>query len=51
MDAITKRDGEPVNDYLEQVKSNSIALKVKLADLMHNMDLSRIAEPTAKDFA
>lgn len=51
VDAITKRDGEPLEDYLERVKSNPIAINVKLADLTHNMDLSRIAEPTAKDFA
>jgi (p)ppGpp synthase/HD superfamily hydrolase len=51
VDAITKRDGEPLDDYLEQVKSDPIAIRVKLADLTRNMDLSRIAEPTAKDFA
>ncbi|AFY60100.1 HD domain-containing protein [Synechococcus sp. PCC 6312] len=51
VDAITKRDGEPLDDYLERVKSNPIAIRVKLADLSHNMDLRRIAEPTAKDYA
>ncbi len=30
---------------------NAIARRVKLADLEDNMDLSRIAQPTAKDFA
>lgn len=51
VDAITKRDGEPLENCLERVKSNPIAIKVKLADLTHNMDLSRIAALTAKDFA
>lgn len=47
--AITKVDGEDYTAYLERVKANPIALKVKIADMTHNMDLSRIAEPTAED--
>ena len=49
VDAITKRKNEPYDDYLLQVKSNSIARLVKLADLSHNMDLSRLAKITEKD--
>ena len=30
-------------DYVRGIKSNSIAVKVKLADLSHNMDASRFA--------
>lgn len=48
--AITKLDGEPYEDYIVRVKSNAIARKVKIADVTHNMDISRIANPTAKDF-
>ncbi len=48
--AITKLDGEPYEDYILRVKSNAIARKVKIADLTHNMDISRIAHPTEKDF-
>ena len=48
--AITKLEGEPYEDYILRVKSNAIARKVKIADLMHNMDISRIANPTEKDF-
>ena len=51
VDAITKRAGEAYESYLDRVKSNPFALAVKLADLTHNMDLSRIANPTEKDFA
>lgn len=39
-------------DYLEYVanlKSNSIARKVKLADLRHNSDPTRMRNPTEKD--
>ena len=50
VDAITKRKNEPYDDYLLRVKSNSIARLVKLADLSHNMDLSRLAKITEKDF-
>ncbi|MBQ5766586.1 MAG: guanosine-3',5'-bis(diphosphate) 3'-pyrophosphohydrolase [Burkholderiaceae bacterium] len=51
IDAITKRVGEAYEIYLNRVKANPLALVVKLADLTHNMDLSRIATPTEKDFA
>ncbi|TYQ30271.1 HD domain-containing protein [Pseudanabaena sp. UWO310] len=48
--AITKLDGESYDDYVVRVKSNAIARKVKIADLTHNMDISRIPHPTEKDF-
>lgn len=43
---------EDYNDYIERIKnSNNIdALQIKLADLNHNMDISRIKNPTVKDF-
>ena len=49
VDAITKHKNEPYDDYLLRVKSNPIAQRVKLADLSHNMDLSRLAKITEKD--
>ena len=48
--AITKLDGELYDDYLLRVMGNAIALKVKIADVRHNMDISRIDNPTARDF-
>jgi (p)ppGpp synthase/HD superfamily hydrolase len=48
--AITKLDGELYEDYMVRVRSNTIARKVKIADITHNMDISRIANPTEKDF-
>ncbi|ELS32923.1 MULTISPECIES: HD domain-containing protein [Pseudanabaena] len=48
--AITKLDGESYDDYVVRLKSNAIACKVKIADLTHNMDISRIPHPTEKDF-
>lgn len=48
--AITKLDGESYADYILRVKANPIAIKVKIADLKHNLDLSRIPNPTEQDF-
>jgi len=36
-------------EYIENIKKNKLALKVKLNDLKSNMDLSRISSPTEKD--
>ena len=42
LEVITHKDGEPYGDYVRRVKENPIAKAVKLADLRHNSDLSRI---------
>ena len=50
--AITKVKGEPYGEYLRRVSENPIARAVKIADMRHNMDLSRLGrEPTEKDIA
>ena len=36
-------------DYIAQVKKNPLAAAVKLEDLRHNSDLTRLEEVTAKD--
>lgn len=41
----------PYLEYVERLKSNELARVVKVADLRHNSDLSRIKNPTPKDFA
>ena len=38
---LTHANGEPYEAYLARVKTHPVALKVKLADLKHNMDASR----------
>lgn len=38
-------------EYINCISRNSLALKVKLHDLRNNMDISRIPEPTEKDYA
>ena len=47
--AISKIKGESYQDYLNRVKSNNIARIVKLSDLAHNMQLSRLPKVTSKD--
>lgn len=49
VDDMTHRKGEPYFDYIARVKTNDIARTVKIADLTHNMDLSRLSTVTEKD--
>lgn len=37
-------------DYIKKINTNDIARKVKLADLRHNSDLSRIDHPSEYDY-
>lgn len=46
---ITKKADEDYEEYLNRVKQNPIALRVKIADMEHNSDISRIKNPTEKD--
>jgi len=47
---LTHKKNEPYLDYIMKIKDNQLARKVKIADLKHNMDLTRIANPADKDF-
>ena len=51
IEALTKNVGESRMDAARRAVKNRIARTVKLADNAENMDLSRIASPTEKDFA
>lgn len=50
VEAITRNDNESWNAYIRRVGENSLATKVKLNDLAHNSDLSRISQPKKVDF-
>lgn len=39
---LTHDDDVPYMDYVRKISENPVARKVKLADLMHNSDLSRL---------
>lgn len=46
---LTHDPSVPYMEYVERLKSNPIARSVKLADLTHNSDLSRLPVVTEKD--
>ena len=46
---LTHKDGVPyLGEYIENIKSNPLAKKVKLADLRHNSDSSRLSPANNK---
>ncbi|HEU7780044.1 TPA: GTP pyrophosphokinase [Streptococcus pneumoniae] len=49
VDILTKKKGQDYQSYLNLVKTNELARVVKLADLRHNSDLSRLPLITEKD--
>ena len=49
IDCLTKREGESYEDFIDRCKQNSIARKVKIADLEDNMDIRRLDVLTEKD--
>ncbi|HEK9589830.1 TPA: HD domain-containing protein [Streptococcus equi subsp. equi] len=49
VDILTKKKGQDYQSYLNLVKTNKLARTVKLADLKHNSDLSRLSEVTNED--
>ena len=46
---LTKKKEQDYQTYLETVKKNPLVRVVKLADLKHNSDLSRLSSITEKD--
>ncbi len=50
VELLTKKRDLPYEEYLSRLKTNEIAKAVKIGDLTHNSDISRIASPTEKDF-
>ncbi len=50
LEAMTKNKEEQYKDYIKRVAQNSIAKKVKIADLEDNMDITRLFHLTEKDY-
>ena len=48
---LTHDESVPYLEYVAAIKSNPLARRVKIADLRHNSDLTRIDNPSPKDFA
>lgn len=53
IEILTRKDKEDYSKYIDRViaSENLTALNVKLFDLKNNMDISRIKNPTPKDFS
>ena len=46
---LNARTASTMEEYIAKIKESFIATKVKLNDLKHNMDMSRISNPTDGD--
>ena len=51
VEALTKRPGEKRIEAAVRAKAHPIAHQVKIADVMDNMNLARIVQPSAEDYA
>ncbi|MCY1016459.1 HD domain-containing protein [Pyxidicoccus sp. MSG2] len=49
LDALTRRDGETYEAFVERLRPDALARRVKLADLEDNMDVRRLTAVTPKD--
>ncbi|SEI80391.1 HD domain-containing protein [Streptococcus equinus] len=49
VDLLTRKTGQSYKQYLKLVKTNELARVVKLVDLKHNSDLSRLTHVTEND--
>ena len=48
---LTKGVDEEYMHYIDRISQNKLATTVKLADLSHNMEISRIEHPVEDDYA
>ena len=48
---LTHDEADSYEEYVHRLKPNPIARKIKLADLLHNMDIRRMNSVTEKDAA
>ena len=49
LDCLTKREGEDYKDFVQHSASNSLARRVKIADLEDNIDVRRLKRVGEKD--
>ena len=50
LDCLTKRSSEEYEDFIQRIKPNPIARRVKLLDLEDNMDVRRLPTMNEEDF-
>ncbi len=51
VDALTKREGESYEQFVDRASAHPVARRVKLADVEDNMDIRRLRDVTEKDRA
>ena len=51
IDLMTHREGVPYMEYVAAIQTNPLARIVKMADLRHNSNITRVDNPTEKDYA
>ena len=44
VECLTNREGETYQQFIERVKQNPLAIRVKIADLEDNMDMKRLSQ-------
>ncbi len=49
LDCLTRRESETYEEFIERVKSNPLAIKVKINDLEDNMDIRRLRQVSEND--
>lgn len=49
LDCLTRRKNETYDEFIDRIKTNKLATKIKIYDLEDNMDASRLKEITEKD--
>ncbi len=50
INTLTKLPSQDYDEYIKEIFQNPLAKTVKMADLKHNSDLSRIPDPREKDY-
>jgi len=51
VDCLSKRKGENYQEFINRVKANDLATKVKIEDIKDNLNLLRLPELTSSDLA
>lgn len=49
VNCLTRPETEPYADFIERIKTNSLAIRVKINDLEDNLDMRRLPVVTEKD--
>ena len=49
VEALTKREGEDYQAFIEKVMRNSLAVKIKIADIEDNLNVLRLDSISDKD--